>query len=203
MRVLIGTSIHEVKDYAMERWLENVSKLEYPADFLMVDNSPGLNYIEKVKTYCKKYNIKKYKIEHIELPQEQEVFERVARAREIIRREIISKNYDAWFSWECDQIIPTNTLSELVRIIKAVNSDIVELNSWGRGLNIPNCDWGVALINKKPLEKYSFILKFGSDPKMPINWESGEAWFRQQVVRDGGSFIDVYGVVQPIHHLDK
>ena len=41
MKILIGTPIHEVKDYAMERWLENVAKLQEvtPCDLLLVDNS--------------------------------------------------------------------------------------------------------------------------------------------------------------------
>ena len=49
MKILIGTPIHECKDYCMERWLKNVSKMEYPADLLLVDNSPGLTYVEQVK----------------------------------------------------------------------------------------------------------------------------------------------------------
>jgi len=55
MKILIGAPIHECKDYCMERWLKNVSKMEYPADLLLVDNSPGLTYVEQVKDYCKKY----------------------------------------------------------------------------------------------------------------------------------------------------
>src|SRR3989344_9317605 len=110
MKILIGTPIHISKDYCMEKWLENVSKLEYPADFMMVDNSPvldpvrsktsakggssadqafqavrtsnGIDYVEKVKKYCAKYGITNYKIEHLELPPEQEVHERVAGSRE-------------------------------------------------------------------------------------------------------------------------
>ena len=66
MKILIGTPIHQKKDYAIERWLENVSKLEYPADLLMVDNSPGIEYMERAKGYCKRIGLKKYLIKHIE-----------------------------------------------------------------------------------------------------------------------------------------
>src|SRR3989344_6467868 len=96
MKILIGTPIHICKDYSMERWLENVSKLEYPADFMMVDNSPGLDYIEKIKGYCAKYGIKNYKIEHLELLPEQGDGERVARSRGVIIQEILSHDYDGW-----------------------------------------------------------------------------------------------------------
>lgn len=132
MKILIGTPIHKTKNYCMEKWLENVSRLEYPADLLMVDNSPDLDYTEKVKGYCAKYGITNYKIEHLELPYEQKIFERVARCREIIRKEVLSKGYDAWFSWECDQIIPTNTLNELIRIMRLEGFMMVDHNNWTR-----------------------------------------------------------------------
>ena len=41
----------------MQKWLENVAKVQkqYPADLLLVDNSPGLGYVEQLKRYCAKY----------------------------------------------------------------------------------------------------------------------------------------------------
>jgi len=204
MKILIGTPIHICKDYCMERWLENVSKLEYPADFMMVDNSPGLEYVEKVKGYCTKYGIKNYKIEHLELPMEQGVFERVARSREIIRQEVLSHDYDAWFSWECDQLIPTNSLGKLVDIIKSGNFQIVEVNSWAREFpDEPNTDGGVALFKRELLERHSFILESRTVLGVPSAWETGEAKFREQAIKNGGGYVKVYGVISPIYHLDK
>src|SRR3989344_1096234 len=116
MKILIGTPINEVKDYAMERWLKNVAKLqlEYPADFIMVDNSPTEEYMETVKGYCEKYGIKNYKIKHLKIGEFQPPDEKIGRSREIIRQELLSGDYEAWFTWECDQIIPIDTLSKLV-----------------------------------------------------------------------------------------
>ena len=206
MKILIGTPVHISKDYCMERWLKNVAKLthEHPADFLMVDNSPGTGYVEKVKCYCTKYSIKNHRIKHIELPLDQEKFERVARSREVIRQEILSKSYDAWFSWECDQIIPTNALDKLVNILQAGDFMMVNHNSWAREISdSPNYDWGIALISRKALEKYSFILEFGTDPDMPEDWEPGENWFKKRVLRGGDGFLEVDGVIKPIYHLNK
>jgi len=134
MKILIGTPIHICKDYAMERWLQNVAELQQqtPADFFMVDNSPGTEYVEKIKGYCAKYGITDYKIEHLELPPEQGKFERVARAREAIRKEIISHDYDAWFSWDCDQIIPSDALDKMVNMMKADGYMIINPNKWTR-----------------------------------------------------------------------
>jgi hypothetical protein len=206
LKILIGTPIHICKDYAMERWLENVAKLrqQTPADLLLVDNSPGLDYVEKVKGYCEKYGVKNYKIEHLELPQEQEKFERVARSREVIRREFLSKDYDAWFAWDCDQIIPIDALGKLAQLMEEGDYMMVNPNKWNREIpGDPNIDFGCALIRRDSLEKYGFILEFGTDPDMPNSWEPGEAWFRKRVLRGGGKYINVYGVINPIYHLDN
>ncbi len=200
MKILIGTPIHEVKDYSMERWLENVAKLtrEYPADLLLVDNSPGSGYIGKVKGYCRKYGITNYKIVHIGLPIKQEKYERIARAREVIRQKFLSGGYDAWFTWECDQIIPISTLDKLIKIMEEGNYMMVNPNKWAReDSSIPNTDFGCCLIKREALEKYGFLRI------PPDGWETGEVWFKRRVLRGGGSYIDVYGVINPIYHLKK
>jgi len=206
MRVLIGTPIHQCKDYCMEQWLQNVAKLQRqtPADLLLVDNSSGTEYTEKVRDYCAKTGVKSYKIAHLELPEEQSFMERLARSREIIRKEILSHDYEAWFSWESDQIIPANSLDELVKMMNAGNFMMVNHNTWTRQLSDRvNTDFGISLIKRECLEKYSFILEFGTDPDMPHNWKFGEAWLKVQVLRDGGSFIEVQGVLNPVYHLDN
>lgn len=204
MKILIGTPIHQIKDYAMERWLKNVSELqlEYPCDLLLVDNSLDSGYVEKVKEYCKKYKIKNYKIMHLELPADMERYERIARSREMIRQELLSKDYDAWFTWESDQAIPTNSLSKLVKLMETGNSLVIDHNCWMRGFPGAYCtDFGIALIAREALEKYSFILRFGTDPEMPKTYEQSEAWFKKQILRDGGSCIEVDRLISPIVHL--
>ncbi len=190
MKILIGTPIHQVKDYAMERWLENVSKLEYPADFLMVDNSPGLSYMEKVKSYCAKYGIKNYQLEHLELNKKIIPDKRIEMAQEKIRQEVLTREYDAWFSWECDQLIPLSTLGDMVKIMDSGDFTMVNCNSWARiAPDETNTDLGCALIKRKGLENNSFV-------------QYDEPWFKLRVVNNGGSLIDVYGVINPIYHLD-
>lgn len=211
MKILIGTPIHELKDYSMERWLENVSKfLEvHPGDFLMVDNSPNLSYMEKVKGYCKRYGIKNYQMKHLEIAQGEEVnksvdeqiHERVARCHEIIRQFILSRDYDAWFSWECDQIIPLDSLDKLIGIMKMGNYMMVNHNIWDK--NVPGglCfDWGVTLVNRDYLKKYGFLLEFGTDPE-PDSWYNAQAWYRKRLKRDKSPFIDVCNVIEPVLHL--
>jgi len=204
MRVLIGTPIHICKDYAMERWLENVAKLQRqtPADLLLVDNSPGLDYAEKLKGYCEKYGVKNYQIMHLEFNQgmsRDEKDERIEGAQEMVRQYVLSHNYDAWFSWECDQIIPADSLDKLVKLMIAGNFMVVAHNSWARNNpNESNPDMGITLIKKECLEKQGFLTKPGAK-----RWQGGEAWFKERVLRGGGSYIDVYGLINPVYHLKE
>lgn len=202
MKILIGTPIHISKDYAMERWLQNVSRLKHPADLFLVDNSPGLDYMEKVRKYCSKYRVKNYKIIHIDFDQgisTDEKDRRIEASQELIRKEILSHDYDAWFSWECDQIIPADALDKLINLMKSGNLMVVTHNSWAR--NNPdefNADMGVALINRECLKKHGFLPKRGSPRR-----QGGAAWFKERVFREGGNYLDVYGVIKPIYHLNK
>lgn len=205
MKILIGTPIHESKDYCMERWFKNVSELKYPADLLLVDNSPGLNYLEKVKGYCQKYGITNYRIKHFEINQLQLGGEKIGRSREIIRQEVLAGSYDAWFSWESDQIIPPTALGKLVELMRGGKFSMVIHNSWDRERpGEPTFYFGIALINKDPLKKYSFLLdSYTSDPDMNYTWYRAEEWFKKQVRRDGGNYIEVCGLIKPIYHLNR
>lgn len=234
MSVLIGTPIHVSKDYSMERWLENVSKLEYPADLLLVDNSPGLDYAEEVKGYCKKYGIspvknlvpvrnkipngtisngvKKYKIKHLNIPQgektdksiDEQIHERIIRSREIIRKEFLSSDYDAYFLWESDEIIPSDALNKLVKLMRAGNFMVVVHNCWiNDNPNHVNFDYGIVLFSRECLGKYSWLPQFGTDPEMPNNWYEAELWFRKRIHEDGCSYTEVTGLIEPVYHLAK
>lgn len=204
MRILIGTPVHQVKDYSMERWLANVAKLDYPTDFLIVDNSPTPEYMQIIRNYCARYGITDYTLKHLELPTEMGKHERIARSREVIRQEFLAHDYDAWFAWECDILLPPNTLGRLIKIMEDGNYLMVNPNKWAReNPENLNTDFGCCLIARQALEKYGFILEFDSDPDVPKTWETGEAWFKARVLRGGGSYIDVYGVINPIYHLDK
>lgn len=213
MKILIGTPIHRCKDYAMRRWLKNVAKLqkETPADLLLMDNSPGLSYVEKVKGYCKKYGIKNYRIKHFEFNQGMSVDkrrDRIEKAEEMISQEILSGDYDCWFSWECDQIIPTNSLKVLIKLMRVGKTMMVTHNSWFRGrTKVYLADFGVALISKKCLKKYESLLRFIASPDYPtMSMErklGDEGWFKKRVLRSGGNYMDVFGVIGPIYHLEK
>lgn len=191
LKILIGTPIHECKDYSMERWLENVAKLQKktPADLLLIDNSPGLRFVEKVKRYLKKYKIKNYKIRHLEIHQEQEANERIGLSREIIRQYLLAHNYDAWFSWECDQIIPNNSLDKLIALMESGRHLMVCHGSPAREIPQENiASFGITLIKKEALKK-RFLLREDS--------------LKKQILQADGDYIEVYGIIKPIYHLNR
>ena len=205
MRVLIGTPIHEVKDYCMERWLKNVSRLKYPADLLMVDNSPGTDYMKKVKRYCAKYGIKKYKIKHFDIDQDLGPDIRIERSQEIIRQYVLSHDIDAWFSWECDQIIPTDALDKLIKIMEDGKYMMVIHNCGARwDHTVLNTNMGVTLIKRKCLEKSWFLPKRNGKISLAISDSydiNDPTIFKKRVLKNGGNYIEVFGAVKPIYHL--
>lgn len=199
MNILIGTPVHQVKDYSMKRWLENVAKLqlEYPADLFMVDNSTGLNYVEKVRGYCQKYGVKNYRIKHAVFDPAIDPDERIERSQEIIRQEVLSKEYDAWFSWECDQIIPVDALNTLVELMNLENFMMVNCNSWARkSPNEVNTDLGCVLIKRECLEKTVF-LQNGN------RFQGIEGYFKVRALKNGSNYLEVYGIINPVYHLDE
>src|SRR3990167_7595818 len=148
MKILIGTPVHECKDYAMERWLKSVSKLDYPYDLLLVDNSDNLEYTDKLHKYGKKYGVSSYKLVHIDVGRNAILDEKLASSREMIRKEVLDKSYDAWFSLECDVITPPDALSKLVNLIE----DNWMVSHAYPTREIPNethAQLGISLINRK------------------------------------------------------
>ena len=208
MKILIGTPIHVSKDYSMKRWLKNVAELTYqtPADLLLVDNSPNLNYSKKVNSYLKKCPTLNYKIKHLSLSQDLSTDLKIEASQETIRQYVLYHNYDAWFSWECDQLIPANALHKLTKIISERKIGMVIHNSWARwDSTILNTNMGVTLIKKETLKKTWFLPnkngKISLDPKDSYDINDPTI-IKKRILRAGGSYIEVYGVIEPIYHLN-
>lgn len=203
MKVLIGTPIHESKHYCIHQWFASVAQLLKisPARILLVDNSPDLSYVAILKKLCNKYGITDYDITHIHVEQENGRDERIGRSREVIRQYVLHYGYDAWFSWESDQLIPAHTLKILSDIMESGNYSMIHPNTWSReNPSEPEANFGACLISRKELVKYGFLLEY---PNMPKCWYGGETWFKKQVIKGGGSYIEIYGTIKPILHINQ
>ena len=207
MKVIIGTPIHQVKDYSIERWLKNVAALTSttPADLLLVDNSPGPDYVRKVKKYLSKYKIKNFIIKHLKFPSSISTDLRIEASQETVRQYVLKCRYDAWFSWECDQIIPTDALDKLVELMEKGRYQMVVVNSWARwDPTITNTNMGCTLINRRCLEKVRFL----PIRKGKISLNSLDSYdihdpqvIKKRVLKAGGNYIEIYGVIEPVYHL--
>lgn len=210
MKILIGTPIHICKDYAIERWLENVAKLQQqtPADLLLVDNSPDHTYAEVVKRYCDTCGLKNYRIEHFTASNDglsDAGNRKVEIAQELIRREALKGKYDAWFSWECDQLIPATALDELIRLMQSERTMMVVHNSWARTDPTElNANMGCTLIGSEAFERGWFLQEKDGDINFTLSdsYRVDETSFRKRVVQHGGNYIEAFGIVGPIYHLD-
>lgn len=202
MKILIGTPVHESKDYAMDRWVASVAKLDYPFDLLLVDNSDNSKYVDTLHQYCKKHGITNYRLVHTDVSPDAVLDERLAQSREIIRKEVLGKSYDAWFSLECDVIVPPDALSKLVGLIRdywiITHTYPSRINP-----NQMNEQLGIALVKRQVLEKYSFINGYGFvNPLRPESWYGGDVWFIRCIdVNRQGKRINVSGIIKPIYHL--
>lgn len=203
MKILIGTPIHISKDYAMERWLQSLSNLDYPFDLLMVDNSPNSEYLKKIHEYCKKYGVTNYKLVHIDVDRDAVLDERLAESREIIRKAVLDKDYDAWLSLECDVIVPSNTLTKLICLI----DDYWMVSHAYPARSIPNetnAELGICLVKRQALAKLGFANQYGYiDPLRPKSWCGNDVWFIRRIERSSeGKHINVGGIIKPIYHLN-
>ena len=175
-KILIGTPIHESKDYAMERFLKSINELEKPCqvDLFLVDNS--------TQEYADKYGAT-----HIDC-ENSTAEERIARSREVIRQRVVDEGYDYWFSVENDVILPPGALNEMLRYQEF---DIIGHNYPSR-YNPNDLTWGFGctLIKRWCLEKFGFLKEYGNvDPEMPDCWHGGEHWFIKRVRKAGGRYV--------------
>lgn len=169
MKILIGTPIHEFKDYSMKRWLKSVSKIKVDKEIkwrlFMVDNSENQAYHQKVHRYCQELNFKNYDLLHLQGMKDGDEgqAERLGKSREIIRQRVLKENWHWWFSWECDLICPSNILQTLVDY--SVDCDVVghtyPLRGHRRSGKVPGYQelesMGIMLFSKKVFKEYGFL----------------------------------------------
>ena len=120
-RVLVGcpTSFH--KEYALQQYARAVKSLTYKNhDILLVDNSQGDDYFEKIK---------KLEIPTIKGPYFESARERIIASRNILRQKVIDEDYDYFFSLEQDILPPQDILEKLLQHKKEVITAIYFANN--------------------------------------------------------------------------
>jgi hypothetical protein len=110
-KILLSCPTSDYKSYCQDKWLEHISKIEYPVDILIVENS---------KTSQNAFNLKGRGFNVIYQKPFNALNQTLSTCLNIIRDYAIKNEYDYLFSLESDQFPPLNVLDLLLPHDKAV-----------------------------------------------------------------------------------
>ncbi|MBR9705633.1 hypothetical protein GOV14_01230 [Candidatus Pacearchaeota archaeon] len=118
MKILIGCPTCDRYNYCINEWLERVEKVikhskDHEVDYLLVDNSKEDTFFNKLKE--KNVNI-------IKAPHLQNVKDRIAHSRNILRDKVLSDGYDYLFSLDQDVMPEEDILEKLLKTDKKIIS---------------------------------------------------------------------------------
>lgn len=203
MKILIGTPVHESKDYSMQRWLKSVSEIKVDKNhqwrLFMVDNSQNPDYWKRVDIYCKALNFVNYDLIHLNnmVDDNEHIEERLGNSREEIKQKLLKENWDYWFSWECDIICPSNILSVFTNYSK--DCDIVghtyplRKTKNDKSTYIELESIGLMLFPKKFFKDYGFTKGLEHTP--------GDGPIIHRIVEQRWKWISLHNCL-PVEHLN-
>ena len=111
-KVLIFTPTYSGKDYCTKRFLDNISLINYPNhEFLLIDNSEGLEYYEHLKTLTD---------DVVHIPRGKNGRESLAAAQNYARQYAVKEGFDYVLSVEIDLFPPANIIQHLMKHFKPV-----------------------------------------------------------------------------------
>lgn len=157
-KVLVAAPTYDGKDYVFHRWLKHVKSLTYPNyDVLVVDNSKGKTYVNKLKRRGVR------NVVHVRRGKNSR--EAVARASNYIMQKVLRGGYDYWMSIETDVFPPKDVIQRLMRHNVPVVGTIYEIG-YHNSKNQPRrpClfktvtgENGTKTINLPPEEGYKYV----------------------------------------------
>ena len=111
-KVLIGNITFEGKEYVLDRFMKRVKEFTYPNfDFLVIDNSKGMDYFNKIK----EYGVHVIKTEHYE-----DTRENVCKSRNLLVEKFLESDAEFLFHLEQDVIPKKDIIEELIQWNKPV-----------------------------------------------------------------------------------
>lgn len=204
MKIFIGTPIRDTKEYSVYEWLDSIRELNYPSFLYMVDNSDMSDFSIKVKEYCKKIGLINYEMNHLDKMIGRENEYRLVYSRESIRNKMLAGNYDYWLSWECDIVLPSNTLGVLFPYTKTF--DVINHCYPDKDDKLQEVGGvGCSLFKRELLEKFSFLEGGGyamCDKDKPNCYYSGDSWFCVRVLRAKYKVVDLHNLLE-IKHIGE
>lgn len=187
-KILVACPTHMVKEYSMQRWIDNVKNLTYPNfDILVVDNSPNGEMINKYGNQIPMLKLPTEGIEDL-------MVTRINRSMELIREKFLEGNYTHWMNIEID-VIPQRDVIEIMLNLKV---DWASHAYPSRGTNDGAVQQGIgcSLLSKRLIENFNW--KDAEDNTTPDGW----LWERVRPKVYEYPTHEMYGVIK-IEHLEK
>jgi len=104
-KVLVGSPVNEMYDYCLEEYIKALKFLTYKNyDILLIDNSKGNNFFNKIKSL----NITAIKADFLKEPRD-----RMVQCRNILREKAI-ENYDYFLNLDQDVIPPKDIIERFL-----------------------------------------------------------------------------------------
>ena len=104
-KILVGSPVNEMYDYCIEEYIKALKSLTYKNfDILLVDNSKGNNFLNKLKSF----NIPVIKDNWFEEPRDRQI-----SGRNILREKTI-QNYDYFLNLDQDVIPPKDIIERFL-----------------------------------------------------------------------------------------
>jgi hypothetical protein len=152
-KVLVACPTNRCKDYILERYIDRIKNLDYPNyDILLVDNSKGNSYFNKIK---------KLGVRVIKSKYYKDSRRRVVESRNMIRDEVLKNGYEYYFSLEQDVIPRPDILKILVSHKKNVVAGWYFINNPIKGMpydtSRPCCSRGWTMYKMK----FTYIMPTG------------------------------------------
>jgi len=112
-KVLVGCPTFELYDYCLNKYVEAVKDIEYENyDVVLVDNSKGDSYFDKIK---------KRGVKVLKSPYYDDVEKRIVHARNVLRQYALDNDYDYLLCLDQD-VIP---YSDIIIQLMSHNKDVV------------------------------------------------------------------------------
>ena len=191
-KILVAAPTHLVKEYSMQRWLDNVKSLTYPNyDIFISDNSPTEDLVNRWKDRVDIEKIDTRGMDNLSV-------KRINYSYEAIRQKFLQGNYDRLMIIEIDVIPAPNVIETLLKWGK--DSDWIAHAYPARDASLAEADElkvqgiGCSLFSRRLIEKYDF--KGFEDNYMA----DGGMWMK---VRPDKTMctLEMWGYLDDIKHL--
>ena len=191
-KILVACPTHECKEYAMQRWIDNVKNLTYPNyDIFVSDNSPTDEHLNRWKDQIDIEKINTKGMEELSV-------KRINYSYEEIREKFLKGNYDRLMTIEIDVIPAKNVIETMFKWGK--DSDWISHAYPARDASLAEGDElrvqgvGCSLFSRRLIEKYDF--KGFEDNYM----SDGGMWMKVRPDKTMKT-MELWGYLDSIKHL--